>query len=124
MPAGKPQLVQGFDIAPENRLGIGIRRDGAGNAFFPDQVQPITWETHETKEIVAEVRIYYTKNGGTIWDLIDVVPDNPGRYDDWTVPPVSRTRRKCKVKVVLIDDRGQRLGVDTSDAFFVIEHTA
>ena len=76
------------------------------------------------KGMVAEVRIYYTKNGGTTWDLIDVVPDNPGRYDDWTVPSVSRTRRKCKVKVVLIDERGQRLGVDTSDAFFVIEHTA
>jgi len=103
---------------------VNLTAPNGEETLFPDQVQPITWETHETKEIVAEVRIYYTKNGGTIWDLIDVVPDNPGRYDDWTVPPVSRTRRKCKVKVVLIDDRGQRLGVDTSDAFFVIEHTA
>ena len=92
--------------------------------LFPGQMQSITWETHETKGMVAEVRIYYTKNGGTTWDLIVVVPDNPGRYDDWTVPSVSRTRRKCKVKVVLINERGQRLGVDTSDAFFVIERPA
>jgi hypothetical protein len=92
--------------------------------LFHDQVQPITWETHETKGIVAEVRIYYTKNGGTTWNLIGVVPDNPGRCDSWTVPTVEKTRRKCKVKVVLIDDKGHRLGVDTSDTFFVIQGSA
>jgi hypothetical protein len=91
--------------------------------LFPDQMQPITWETHETKRIVAEVRIYHTRDGGRTWSLIDVVSNNPGRYDNWIVPPVARTKQKCKVKVVLIDDRGHALGVDTSDTFFVIEGT-
>jgi hypothetical protein len=103
---------------------VNLTAPNGEETLFPDQLQPITWETHETKETVAEVGIYYTKNGGTSWDLIDVVPDNPGRYDRWTVPPVSRTRSKCKVKVVLMDDSGHRLGVDASDAFFVIQHTA
>jgi hypothetical protein len=102
---------------------VKLTAPNGGETLFRDQVQPISWETRETKRIVAEVRIYYTKNGGKTWNLIDVVSNNPGRYDSWAVSPVPGTRPNCKVKVILIDDRGHALGTDTSDAFFVIERT-
>jgi hypothetical protein len=121
--AGK-KVGSGRSTSPFTIEVVKLTAPNGGETLFQDQMQPIAWETHETKGIVAEVRIYYTKNGGTTWSLIDVVPGNPGSYNDWTVPPVSRTRRKCKVKVVLMDDRGHRLGADTSDTFFVIEGTA
>jgi hypothetical protein len=103
---------------------VTLTAPNGGATLFSGQGQLITWETHGTNRTVAEVRIYYTKDGETTWSLIDVVPGNPGRYDAWTVPRVIRTKRRCKVKVVLMDDRGHRLGVDTSDTFFTIEPTA
>jgi hypothetical protein len=100
---------------------VRLTAPNGGEVLYPGQVVPILWETHGTKRTVAEVRVYFTKDGERTWDPIGVVPDNPESYDNWTVPAVSRTRRKCKVKVVLVDERGLRLGADTSDAFCVIE---
>jgi hypothetical protein len=124
--------VTGFDSGGKK---VGSDRSGApfaiqvvrltapngGEVLYPGQVVPILWETHGTKRTVAEVRVYFTKDGERTWDPIGVVPDNPESYDNWTVPAVSRTRRKCKVKIVLGDERGLRLGADASDSFFVIQ---
>jgi uncharacterized protein (DUF362 family) len=102
---------------------LKLTAPNGGETLFPGDVQPVTWETHGTNGTVAEVRIYYTMDGETTWKLIEVVPGDLGRYDTWTVPAPSRTKRRCKVKVVLMDDKGHRLGVDASDHFFVIEST-
>ena len=82
---------------------------------------PIQWDTHVTKKDVATVKLLYTKNGGKTWNNINTLDGNPGSYDDWTVPDVPKIKRKCKVKVVLKDAKGNTVGSDTSDGYFTIE---
>jgi hypothetical protein len=97
---------------------VKLTASNGRETLFPGQMQPVSWETHGTNGAVAEVRMYDTKDGETTWSLIAIVPASPGRYDDWTVSLVSRTRRKCKVKVVLIDDRG--IGSESTRGIFFI----
>jgi hypothetical protein len=46
--------------------------------------------------------------------------ENPGNYS-WTVPDVTKTKKKCKVKVELKDTDGNSLGTDTSNGYFIIK---
>jgi hypothetical protein len=71
---------------------------------------------------VVTVNLYYTKDGAVTWALINSKPitGNPGSYS-WTVPPVKKAKKQCKVKVVLRDTGGIALGKDTSDGFFTIQ---
>jgi hypothetical protein len=81
----------------------------------------IDWDTYETKKEVAKVKLEYTKNSGNTWEkIIRIKGDNPGSYL-WTVPTVSKTKAKCKVKVRLYDINGKSLGIDSSDSYFTIE---
>jgi hypothetical protein len=38
----------------------------------------------------------------------------------WTVPPVTKAKTKCKVKIVLKDINDRTVGSDVSDGFFTI----
>ena len=81
----------------------------------------ITWITRGTKKSVAKVKLLYTKNGGKKWIPTHTFKgENTGTYD-WTVPDVPDTKSKCKVKVVLKDASGKKVGSDTSDSDFIIE---
>ncbi|NJD56144.1 MAG: hypothetical protein FIA94_07025 [Nitrospirae bacterium] len=80
----------------------------------------ITWETPgTTKNQVAEVRLYYTVDGGLSWRLIGTQSGNTGRYDNWG-PVATRTSANCKVRVVLEDANGVTMGNDKSDTTFTI----
>lgn len=80
---------------------------------------PITWTTNRTKNLVAKVKLYYTKDGGVTWTLITTFTgSNPGTFD-WT-PTVKKQRTQCKVRVVLIDASGNILAADASDNYFTI----
>ncbi len=85
----------------------------SGNAY------DITWTTNATKRPVARVKLFYTKDGGLTWNLINTLTGNPGTYT-WTVPNVTTTKTKCRVKVVLKDSAGNTVGSDGSDSFFTI----
>jgi hypothetical protein len=81
----------------------------------------ITWTTNETKNPVEKVVLKYTKNDGRTWEKITAIEgSNPGTHA-WTVPGVSKTKSKCKVKVVLKDAKGNTVGSDTSDGYFTIQ---
>jgi hypothetical protein len=81
----------------------------------------IEWMVNATKNDLAEIKLYYTKNNGTTWNLIDSTPDLEQRTYEWTLPPGTTTKTKCKVKVVLKDDDGNTLGQDVSDDVFTID---
>jgi hypothetical protein len=85
----------------------------------------ITWTAHETNQPITKVQFYYTKDGGTTYNLITTLSGAypPGGYSQpWTVPGVGTTpKTKCKVKVVLKDQKGVIRGSDVSDNFFTIE---
>ena len=85
----------------------------------------ITWTANETTQPITKVQLYYTKDGGTTYNSIITLSGAypPGDYSQpWTVPPVGTTpKTKCKVKVVLKDQKGVIRGSDASDNFFTIE---
>jgi len=92
-----------------------------GELLTSGDQQTITWTTNGTKNPVEEVVLKYTKNGGRTWKKIAAIEgDNPGTHA-WTVPDVSKTKSKCKVKVVLKDAKGNTVGSDTSDGYFTME---
>jgi hypothetical protein len=80
----------------------------------------IRWTTYGTKRTVVKVRLSYSLNGGVTW--IPIPAEVPGDAETylWTVPDVTAIKRKCKVKVVLEDEKGVSLGSDTTDGFFSI----
>jgi hypothetical protein len=82
----------------------------------------ITWTTRETKHPVSKVKLYYTTNGGATWlPIRETITENLGYYD-WT-PSAGKTKKKCKVKVVLKDEDGNSVASDLSDGYFTIENS-
>jgi hypothetical protein len=100
---------------------VNVDLPNGGESFAPSERLTITWTTNETKSYVAKVKLYYTKDKGVTWDLIDTIRgSNPGSYE-WIVPAVWRTKEYCKVRVVLLDMSGNTLGRDASDSYFTIQ---
>jgi len=81
----------------------------------------ITWQANATKGGPPDsVELYYTKDGGTTWNLITVL-DGIDESVDWLVPTVKKPRTECKVKVILRSRGGKSLGSDVSDVNFTIQ---
>jgi hypothetical protein len=82
--------------------------------------KPIIWTVNETKNDVAKVKLYYTKDKGVNWTQIGISPGDSGRYDLW-IPTCAKTKTNCcKVKVELKDALGNILGTDANDGYFTI----
>jgi len=92
----------------------------SGEMLYSEAIYPISWEIYETWNPVAQVELFYTKDGGATWILIESVDGAPENYN-WLVPTVENAKNKCKVKVVLRDADGKTVGADSSDAFFTIQ---
>ncbi len=93
--------------------------NGGGEPLISENPYDITWTTYQTIRPIAKVILTYTVDGGVTWKAITTFTGNPGTYS-WTVPTVSNSKTKCKVKVVLKDSAGNIVGSDVSDAFFTI----
>jgi hypothetical protein len=91
-----------------------------GDILTAVKTYPITWITSETKDTVAKVKLYYTKDGGNTWNLIKTLKGNPGNYS-WLVQTVTKARTQCKVKVELKDSSNNMLAEDASNGYFTIQ---
>ncbi len=91
-----------------------------GNLFTSGGDVTVVWTTNATRNQVNRVKLYLTKDGEQTWSEIETLMGNPKTYV-WKVPPVSRTRKKCKLKVVLKDASGNTLAKDSSDFYFTIQ---
>jgi hypothetical protein len=89
-----------------------------GISFTSGIEKTIEWKVSPTKSSVETVEIYLTKDGGSTWTFLDTLPGDY-RSIDWT-PEVGKERKQCKVKVVLKDIKGNKMGVDSSDNYFTI----
>ncbi len=99
---------------------VRLTSPDGGEVMSSGATQTITWATNETIAIVSTVNLLYTRNGGVTWKPIETITGgNPGTYT-WTVPNVSHSKTKCKVKVVLRDSGGIKIGSDASDGYFTI----
>ena len=92
----------------------------SGEVLYSGEIYPISWRVYETWNPVAQVELFYTKDGGATWNLIDSIGGNLGNYN-WIVPTVKSAKNECKVKVVLKDVDGRTVGSDSSNSFFTIQ---
>jgi hypothetical protein len=91
-----------------------------GESFLPGSDITITWTTHVTIWPVDQVILSYSLDNGVTWKkFANQPPDNSGSYQV-TLPTPTKAKSKCKVKVVLKDDKGRKVGSDTSDGVFTI----
>jgi len=100
---------------------IKLNTPNGGETLTSGSTYDITWTTKQIIRPVSKVILSYTLDGGFTWKAITTYTDgnNPGTHP-WTVPTVSTSKTKCKVKVVLKDSAGNTIGSDVSDYFFTI----
>jgi Zn-dependent metalloprotease len=104
--------VVGIDLGtPPPQCSITVTSPNGGEVWQGGSVHNITWTSTGT---LTDVKISYTLDGKS-WTLLTGSTANDGSYS-WTLPTVSKTKRKCKVKVAALDDSCE----DTSDANFMI----
>jgi hypothetical protein len=102
---------------------VKLTSPNGGDTLTSGDIHTVTWATNNTKNPVAKVKLYYTKDGGSTWNSIFTFRDtNPGSYD-WQVPCVRNDKASCKVKVTLFDDSGNIVGEDASNGYFTIART-
>ena len=99
---------------------VRLNSPSGGAAVTPGVTFRISWTTHATKNPVAQAKVYFTKDAGTTWKLVDTLVGNPSYYD-WLVPNVGSSQ--CKVRVILKDVNGETIGMDSSDGVFRIHST-
>jgi hypothetical protein len=102
---------------------IKLNTPNGGETLTSGSTYDITWTTKQTIRPVSKVILSYTLDGGVTWKAIPAITGNPGTYS-WTVPTVSTSKTKCKVKVVLKDSAGNIVGSDVSDMWFKIAPTS
>jgi hypothetical protein len=91
-------------------------------SFSSGQEITVTWTTYKTMSDVDQVQLAYSLDNGTTWKNFSTQPlahTNPGSFAP-TLPTVKKTKSKCKVKVVLRDSGGAKVGSDLSDGVFTI----
>jgi hypothetical protein len=91
-----------------------------GETFMATHDYTITWASSLALESVHEVKLYYSLNGSSGWKKIDTITGNPGLYN-WTVPQPKKSSTKCKVKVVLLNNKGKAVGKAVSQGYFTIQ---
>jgi hypothetical protein len=91
-----------------------------GESFTSGSDITVTWHTYDIVGQVSQVRLSYSLDNGATWKAFASQPlTNTGSHQV-TLPPATLTKAKCKVKVVLKDDKGKKVGSDTSDGVFTI----
>ena len=98
---------------------VRLNSPNGGETLKSGTVHTITWTTNGTVRPVAKAKLFYSLDGGTTYTLIKTLTGNPGSTN-WTVPTVTATQTKCKVKVVLKDSGGVTIGQDASNKNFTI----
>jgi hypothetical protein len=95
--------------------------NGGGQPLTSGLPYSIEWMVNETIRPVANVQLLYSIDGGKKWKPIGDPLAGDATSHDWLVPPVKKPKTQCKVKVVLMDKDGKKVGNDVSDSFFTIQ---
>ncbi|MCF8457826.1 MAG: hypothetical protein K9H62_18005 [Bacteroidales bacterium] len=90
---------------------ITVTSPNGGEVFAGNSTHFITWTT---SGLINFVEIWYSTDGGNIWDYIDDYSLNDGEYE-WNVPNVSTTNALIKINEVY-----NTSVVDVSDSTFTI----
>lgn len=88
---------------------ISMKTPVGGEVVNSGHVLNIVWDTFATKGAVRRVELAYSLNGGKAWKKLASLQGNPGSYA-WTVPALTKTYGKSRVRVVLKGTSGKGLG--------------
>jgi photosystem II stability/assembly factor-like uncharacterized protein len=124
--------------APGARLGADIpgtpfsievvkltKPDDGATYLHPGDTYVLTWKTNITRKPVDSVQLFFTRDvtsSPVIWE--EIARFGAGEYEagyPWVVPDVQRSRRRCKLKLILRDISGEIVGIDRSDHYFAIQ---
>jgi hypothetical protein len=95
--------------------------DDAGEVWTSGDLRSVTWMTNETIRPIEKVKLFYTRDNGLSWlPITTITGSNPGTYD-WIVPPMTKTKKNCRVKIALRDSDGKSIGSDMSNNVFTIQ---
>jgi len=99
---------------------LKLTRPNGGEVWKSGTIQTITWQTMSAPpKQVAKFRLRRTINGGTTWVTIVTRSGNPGSFN-WKVPAVAGIKKRCKIKVILLNSLGSIIASDVSDRWFTI----
>jgi len=101
---------------------VRVTSPNGGETLTSGATHDITWTVNNTVAPVRSVDLFYTKNAGVTWKEIYgtyFIGDNSGKAT-WTLPNVLSSKTQCKVKVVLRDSEGIKIGSDASNGYFTI----
>lgn len=96
--------------------------NGGEPPFLSEQDITITWTAYATIRLINQVKLLYTLDNGLTWKpfLSQPAPGSDPGSHTVKLPKVTKTKSKCKVKVVLKDAKGKKVGSDMSDGVFTI----
>ena len=84
----------GESASPFTIKGVKVTFPDEEKTFAPEQEVTITWDVY-TKRPVERIKLYLTRDGGAPWTLITKPLAGTVRSYLWTVPDVTKTRKKC-----------------------------
>ena len=119
--ASKLNIGSDTSDAPFTIEAVRLISPNGGEIVPANESYDIRWTVNEVKKPVDHVELLYSLDGGMTWKSINTerVDGNPGTYP-WPVPSVEESVDRCKVKLVLKDDRGTTLASDVSNGPFTV----
>ena len=93
---------------------VNVTAPNGGERYYCGQTKNITWQAPTFN--ISFVKIEYTMNGGTTWNVITSSTQNNGTYP-WLVPSVNIPMSNCKIRISKADESYY---YDVSDSAFEI----
>jgi hypothetical protein len=99
---------------------VRLTYPNGGESLSSGSNTTITWDTYATASPVTQVILSYSLDKGVTWKAFTSQPSSNTGSHQVTLPTVTKTKPNCKVKVVLKDSSGKKVGNDVSDGVFTI----
>lgn len=93
---------------------------GQGTICTSGQICAITWTKSENVP-AASAELSYSTTNGSSWKKIPAILPGNGTTFNWVPPFVSGPQTKCKIRLILKDSNGKKVGTDVSDGVFTIQ---
>jgi len=103
------------DIAITVSRKINLDSPNGGETIAAGSIYDIHFRTVSE---VSTVKIKYTLNNGRTWKT--VASGVTGTSYPWPVPVTAKAKKKCSIRVIGYDAKGNRVGKDDSDGTFTI----
>jgi len=99
---------------------VKLTSPNGGQSLGSGGTHTISWILYQTINPVVRIKLYFSRDGGNTWKLIESL-DNPSQESyTWTLPPLG-AKKSILVRVVLKDADGKTVGSDRSDNKLSVE---